>query len=360
MSTAAVRPTARPTDYPTDRPTARPADHAGAPVPLVLTRSELTGLVSPREVVDLVEQTFADLADGVAAQAPLTAAALDPAAHFLPMTAVSGRAGLAGSKLLADVPGNRDRGLPAQRSVLVLVDASTGAPVAVLDGAVPTRLRTAAASAVATRWLAREDARVLGLVGAGALALEHVRALAEVRPLERVLVWSRTTERVATFAAQVAEHLPDLAVEAVGSPQAAVRTADVVCTLTPARDPLVQGSWFAPGLHVNVVGAPPRPDHREVDGAAMARSRVVVDSVGTALHESGDALLAIAEGAIDADECRLELGDVVTGRATGRRAPDEITLFDSVGLGVLDIALGAVLLERARAAGRGVAVDLAA
>ncbi|MFI2104678.1 ornithine cyclodeaminase family protein [Isoptericola sp. NPDC019693] len=329
-------------------------------MPLVLTRSDLSGLVTPLEVVDLVERAFADVADGVAAQAPLTVAALDPAAHFLPMTAVSGRAGLAGSKLLADLPGNRARGLPAQRSVLVLVDSGTGAPVAVLDGAVPTRLRTAAASAVATRWLARADASVLGLVGAGALALEHVRALAEVRPLEHVLVWSRTAERVAAFAALVAEHRPGLTVDAVRSPEEAVRRADVVCTLTPARDPLVQGAWFTPGQHVNVVGAPPRPDHREVDGAAMARSRVVVDSVGTALHESGDALLAIAEGAIDADACRLELGDVVTGRATGRRAQDEITLFNSVGLGILDVAIGAVLVERARAAGRGVAVDLAA
>lgn len=342
-------------------PSARPSsDLPGAPVPLVLTRSELTGLVTPREVVDVVEQAFADLADKSAAQAPLTVAALGPSAHFLPMTAVSARAGLAGSKLLADVPANRDRGLPAQRSVLVLVDSTTGAPVAVLDGAVPTRLRTAAASAVATRWLAREDARVLGLVGAGALALEHVRALAEVRPLERVLVWSRTAARVAAFAAQVAEHRPDVTVVAVGSPEAAVRPADVVCTLTPSRDPLVRGAWFAPGQHVNVVGAPPRPDHREVDGAAMSRSRVVVDSVTTALHESGDALLAIAEGAIGPDACRLELGDVVTSREPGRRSPDEITLFDSVGLGVLDVALGAVLLDRARAAGRGVAVDLAA
>ncbi|KLN36141.1 hypothetical protein FB00_03845 [Cellulosimicrobium funkei] len=329
-------------------------------MPLVLTRSDLAGLVTPAQVIDVVEQAFADLADGTAAQAPLAVAAVDDRAHFLPMTAVSPRAGLAGSKLLADIPANRERGLPAQRSVLVLADATTGEPVAVLDGGLPTRLRTAAASAVATRWLARPDARVLGLVGAGGLALEHVSAIAEVRPLEHVLVWSRSDATVRTFVERTTARHPDLKVTRVGSPASAVGSADVVCTLTPAREPVVRGAWFHPGLHVNVVGAPPRPDHREVDGEAMARARVVVDSVSTALHESGDALLAIAEGAIDEAACGLELGDVVTGRATGRRAPDEVTLFDSVGLGLLDVAIGRLLVDAARPTGRGRSVDLSA
>ncbi|WP_251152310.1 ornithine cyclodeaminase family protein [Cellulosimicrobium sp. Marseille-Q4280] len=329
-------------------------------MPLVLTRSDLTGLVTPAQVVEAVEHAFADLADGAAAQAPLTVAAVDDGAHFLPMTAVSPRAGLAGSKLLADVPGNRARGLPAQRSVLVLADASDGAPVAVLDGGLPTRLRTAAASAVATRHLARDDARVLGLVGAGGLALEHVSAIAEVRPIEHVLVWSRSAETVRAFAEQTAERHPHLKVTRVDTPASAVGSADVVCTLTPSREPVVRGAWFHPGLHVNVVGAPPRPDHREVDGEAMARSRVVVDSVSTALHESGDTLLAIAEGAIDESACRLELGDVITGRAPGRRTADEVTLFDSVGLGILDVVIGRLLVDAARAAGRGLSVELSA
>ncbi|ARU52146.1 ornithine cyclodeaminase [Cellulosimicrobium cellulans] len=329
-------------------------------MPLVLTRSDLAGLVTPTQVIDVVQQAFADLADGTAAQAPLAVAAVDDRAHFLPMTAVSPRAGLAGSKLLADIPANRERGLPAQRSVLVLADASTGEPVAVLDGGLPTRLRTAAASAVATRWLARPDARVLGLVGAGGLALEHVNAIAEVRPLEHVLVWSRSDATVRTFVERTTARHPDLKVTRVDSPASAVGSADVVCTLTPAREPVVRGAWFHPGLHVNVVGAPPRPDHREVDGEAMARARVVVDSVSTALHESGDALLAIAERAIDEAACGLELGDVVTGRATGRRTPDEVTLFDSVGLGLLDVAIGRLLVDAARRTGRGLSVDLSA
>ncbi|WP_418274917.1 ornithine cyclodeaminase family protein [Isoptericola jiangsuensis] len=329
-------------------------------MPLVLTRSDLTGLVTPADVVAVVEQAFADLADGTAAQAPLSVAALDDAAHFLPMTAVSRRAGLAGSKLLADVPGNRERGLPAQRSVLVLADADDGAPVAILDGGLPTRLRTAAASAVATRWLARPDARVLGLVGAGGLALEHVSAVAAVRPLEHVLFWTRSDGTAAAFAEQVAARHPELKVTRVDSPRSAVGSADVVCTLTPSREPVVLGEWFHPGLHVNVVGAPPRADHREVDGEAMRCSRVVVDSVSTALHESGDALLAIAEGAIGVDACRLELGDVVTGRAVGRGSPEEVTLFDSVGLGLLDVVIGRLLVDAARAAGRGLPVELSA
>jgi len=332
----------------------------GAPVPLVLTRSDLAGLVTPAAVVDAVERAFADLAEGSASQAPLAVAAVDDDAHFLPMTAVSRRAGLAGSKLLADVPANRDRGLPAQRSVLVLADADDGAPVAVLDGGLPTRLRTAAASAVATRWLAPPSARVLGLVGAGGLALEHVSAVAAVRPLEQVLFWTRSDATAATFVDGVGARHPDIKVTRVDSPAGAVEPADVVCTLTPSREPVVRGEWFHPGLHVNVVGAPPRPDHREVDGEAMARSRVVVDSVSTALGESGDALLAIADGAVDRSAFGLELGAVVTGLAPGRRHAEEITLFNSVGLGLLDVVIGRLLVDAARAAGRGLSVELSA
>ncbi|WP_265520440.1 ornithine cyclodeaminase family protein [Oerskovia flava] len=329
-------------------------------MPLVLTRSELAGLVGPADVVAAVEHAFADVARGTADQPPLSSARLPGAdAQFLPLTAVDSRTGLAGSKLLADIPGNRARGLPAQRSVLVLVSALTGECEAVLDGGLPTRLRTAAASAVATRALARPTSSVLGLVGAGGLAVEHVNALAGVLELEQVLVWSRTPATTARFVGDLAAGHPSLKVTVLDSPAAVVGGSDVVCTLTPSREPVVRGEWFHPGLHVNAVGAPPRPDHREIDGAGMAAARVVVDSRSTALHESGDVLLAIDEGAIGPDHVQVELGDVLTGRAAGRTGPDEVTLFNSVGLGILDVAIGRLLLDAARALGRGTTVDLA-
>ncbi len=131
-----------------------------------------------------------------------------------------------------------------------------------------------------------------------------------------------------------------------------------MCTLTPSREPLVEGGWFHPGLHVNAVGAPPRPDHREIDARGMALSKLFLDSAATAFHESGALLLAIAEGAITAADAQVELGDVLAGMAPGRTSDHDITLFNSVGLAIQDLAIGSLILDRDRAAGRGIEVDL--
>ena len=133
----------------------------------------------------------------------------------------------------------------------------------------------------------------------------------------------------------------------------------MVCTLTPSRDPVVQGAWFRPGQHINAVGAPPRADHREIDSAGMARARVFLDSRATAMHESGDVLLALAEGAITTADVGPEIGDVITGTAPGRTSPDEITLYNSVGIAMQDVAIAGLILAKARATGVGLDVDLA-
>jgi ornithine cyclodeaminase/alanine dehydrogenase len=220
-------------------------------------------------------------------------------------------------------------------------------------------MRTAAASAVATRYLAREDAATLGLIGAGALAREHLAAIVRVREISRVVVWSRTDVSAARFADDMRTAHPNLAIEPAATPKDVVTAADIVCTLTPSRLPIVMGEWFTPGLHVNAVGAPPRADHREIDATGMARARVVVDSVATALHESGDALMAIAEGAITAEDVSTELGEVIVGAKPGRTGPGDVTLFNSVGIAMQDLAIGALILERARARGVGTEIDLA-
>ncbi|MEU0489076.1 ornithine cyclodeaminase family protein [Nocardiopsis sp. NPDC006139] len=327
---------------------------------LILTRSELTGLVAPARVAAAVEAAFAELAGGRAAQPygePARVAGLDP--QFVPMTALLPASGLAAGKLLSDIPGNRARGLPAQQSVLVLADAETGGPLAVMDGAVPTRLRTAATTRVATRHLARPGPYVLGVVGAGPLAAAHVVALADERRPERVLVWSRREETVRALREEVAAHVPGLEVAPADSPRAVVAGADVVCTVTPSREPLVEGAWLRPGQHLNVVGAPPRTDHREVDAAALAAGLLVVDSSPVALHESGAVATAIAEGAITAGDCALDLAAVVSGRHPGRTSEAGITVFASVGLGLEDAAVGRLLLDAARERGLGTEIALA-
>lgn len=336
-----------------------PADPTPAKT-LILTRSQVEGLVTMAEVIEAVEAAHADMARGTAAQpAPGAMALPSGPGAFLTMTALADRQGLAAAKLLADIPDNATRGLPSQRSVLMLVSQETGFCEGILHGQIPTRIRTAAASAVATRHLARPDARVLGLIGAGDLAVAHVAALTQVRPFERVVFWTRNPDTATRFAARIAQAHPGLAVTALATPAAVFAEADVVCTLTPSREPVVKGAWFRPGQHVNAVGAPPRADHREIDAAGMARARVFLDSRATAFHESGDLLLAIAEGALAASDVGPEIGDVITGAAPGRSSPEEITLYNSVGIAMQDIAIGALLLARAREAGVGIEIDLA-
>ena len=312
------------------------------------------------EVIAAVEAAHVDMACGTAAQpAPGAMALPSGTGAFLTMTALADRQGLTAAKLLADIPDNAARGLPVQRSVLMLASQETGFCEGILHGQIPTRLRTAAASAVATRHLARADATVLGLIGAGELAVAHVEALTHVCPVERIVFWTRNPETAARFASRIGAVDPHLAVAGLATPKAVFAEADVVCTLTPSREPIVQGAWFRPGQHINAVGAPPRPDHREIDAAGMARGRVFLDSRETAFHESGDLLLAIAEGALAPEDVGPEIGHVITGAAPGRTSSDEITLYNSVGIAMQDIAIGALLLAKARAAGVGVKIDLA-
>lgn len=321
---------------------------------LILTRSDVLSMITLPEVTAAVRTAHADLARG-AAVAPTPPVMRLPGSDsaFLAMAAASGPAGLAAVKLLADVPGNRERGLPVQRSAILTVATADGSCEAVLDGGAVTRFRTAAATAVATAALARPESRVLGLIGAGALARAHVAALRPVLPFERIVVWSRTDATAKGFAA-------DIDAEIASTPEEVVRAADVLCTLTPSRDPVVRGAWFRPGLHVNAVGAPPRPDHREIDSEGMRRARVVVDSRLSTLHESGDALIPLREGVFGLDHVSDELGEVLIGAKSGRTEPDQITLYNSLGIGLQDLAAARLLIDTARRRGIGTEIDLTA
>jgi alanine dehydrogenase len=325
----------------------------------ILTRSDVSSLISMADVIEAVEEAHADLARGLAAMPGREPAAPPQTDSLLiPMTAALSRHGIGGVKLLADVPANPSRGLPRQQSTLVLVSATNGRPLAFLDGGAITGIRTAAASAVATRHLARADSRVLGLIGAGAQARSHLIAIAQVRPIDTVLVWSRNEATARAFQNEMSETHGAM-IRVVGNPEEVVRECDILCTLTPSKDPVVHGDWFTPGLHVNVVGAPPRPDHREVDTEAIRRARVVVDSVHTALTESRAVIIALGEDAITTDHISAELGSVIIGEEPGRTGEDEITLFNSVGVGIQDIAAAQLVFSRACEKDMGVEVDLA-
>ncbi|GAA4055352.1 ornithine cyclodeaminase family protein [Nonomuraea soli] len=312
---------------------------------LILTRSDVQTLIGMPEVIDAVRRAHADLARGLAAlpTPPVMRLPGSPAA-FVPMAAASATAGLASVKLLTDLPG-------AQRSTILAVSAADGGCAAVVDGSTVTRFRTAAATAVATAALARPDSRTLGLIGAGALAHAHLAALRAVLAIERVVVWSRNPATARAFAAATgADVMPD--------PEKVIAASDVVCTLTPSREPLVRGAWFHEGLHVNAVGAPPRPDHREIDSEGIARSRVIVDSRSSALHESGDVVIPLAEGVVERSHVSDELGEVLVGTRPGRTSREQITLFNSMGVGLQDLATVRLLIDSALERGVGTRVDL--
>ncbi|NKQ52351.1 ornithine cyclodeaminase family protein [Amycolatopsis sp. K13G38] len=311
----------------------------------------LGGLVDLGDLIDAVRTAHSDLALGRAEQPVPAISGTDAGTIVLPMVATSHRLGLTVVKVLTDAPGNREGDGPVQQSTVVVLDSRTGARLAVMNGGTCTRMRTAAASGVATDALARHDSRVLGLVGAGPLAVEHAAAVRRVRPIDTVVVWSRSASRVTAFRDALrqrerADGVPALEVIAAPGPRQVVEAADVLCTLTPSRSPVVEGAWFRPGQHVNAVGAPPRPDHREIDSHGMARASVFVDSADIQLQKSGEVLLSLKDGATTEDDFRCELGAVLAGLVPGRAGLEQITLFNSVGIALQDLAFAALALKR--------------
>jgi ornithine cyclodeaminase/alanine dehydrogenase-like protein (mu-crystallin family) len=272
------------------------------------------------------------------------------------MPGVSGSPEGLGIKVVTVFPGNHGTAYDAHQGVVLLFDPDHGFPVGILDASEVTAIRTAAVSGVATRLLAREDARALALVGAGVQARTHLEAMLLARPFRSVRIFSRSAERRELFA-QRARQRHGVDVEAVSSAQEAVRGADVVCTVTSSREPVLKGAWIEAGTHVNAVGSSVKSS-RELDTQAVVRSRLFVDRRESTVSEAGDYLFARDEGAVDERHILGEIGDLLLGRVEGRRSPDEVTLFESLGLAVEDVAAAHYTLAQARARGMGTAVRL--
>jgi ornithine cyclodeaminase len=240
------------------------------------------------------------------------------------------------SKLITSFPENQARaGLPAVQAVCILFDGTNGTPLAVIDGTEVTYWRTAADSALGARLLARPDAAVLLVVGAGEMSRWLARAHCSVRPsLQRVLIWNRTPQRAAAVAGSLAQE--GIAAEAAGDLDTATRTADIITTCTRSHDPLVKGALLKPGTHLDLVGGY-TPDTREADDEAARRALVFVDRRESAFHGVGDILGPIASGAIREADVLGDLYDLVPGRVPGRRSPGDITFYKNAGGGHLDL-----------------------
>lgn len=251
-----------------------------------------------------------------------------------------GADGLTVVKLVNAVPGNAMRGLPSVMGQVLVSDAETGDWAACLDGATLTARRTAATSALAARYLAREDAATMAMLGTGALARPLIEAMATVRPLKAVRVWGRSADKAAAVAAWAAQR--GLAAQACELEEA-VRGADIISCATLSSEPLVRGAWLAPGIHLDLVGAF-KPSMRETDAAAVAAATVFVDTRAGALVEGGDLVQAAAEGAFAAGEEAADLAALCAGLHPGRQGPAEVTLFKSVGASIEDFAAARLAL----------------
>lgn len=320
---------------------------------LMFSRQDVLELLPYKHLVEAVESAHIGLAAGrVVHPERATAAVPGLDTVVVPMLAISADNALAVSKILVDQPA--DPAAPRQRSTIVAVDLRSGDCAALVDGAAVTLLRTAATSAVATRALSRPDSHTLGILGAGQQAVAHLEAIAEVRDLTELVIWNRTPERADHVVAKA--RAMGLEAHRLDHPRAVVERSDILCTLTPAVDPLVHAADLHPGLHINAVGSPPRPDYRELASDVLGSARVVVDSAPVARAESGAVQAAFRDGALDPTAPLVDLGDVLSGRAPGRADAHEVTVFVSVGLGIQDLAAVTLMLDTAAQRGAGHAV----
>ena len=326
---------------------------------LILSSAETESLLDPDALRHALASAMADLSAGRVSMPPRIAAYVEERGGFVAaMPAYLPATGTVAAKLVSLYPGNAGTALPTHQAIVVVFDAATGEPVALLDGTSITTARTAAGSALATDLLARSDADVLAIVGTGAQARAHAHAVVRVRPFRELRITGRNPARAAALAAELRGVL-DVEIVVAASPAEACAGADVVCLTTGAAEPVIRRADLAPGTHVNSVGF--ESVGREVDSATVADALVVVESRASVLAPppagSYDLRVPIDEGLLDPGDL-VELGEIVDGTASGRTSAEQLTLYKSVGVAVQDAAAAALVLAAARETGLGLEFDL--
>jgi ornithine cyclodeaminase len=328
---------------------------------LVINGEDVARLMPMPECIRVMRDALAALARGEALVPLRTIMRVPGVSGFLGLmpgyiSPHQGQEGALGMKAVSVFPGNAQRGIDTHQGAVLLFEADTGRLSALMDGAAITAIRTAAVSGVATDMLARPDATELAILGAGVQARTHIEAIAAVRPLRRVRIWSRNPEHAAALASELRSRFT-FPIEVAASADAAVRAADIVATVTASPEPILQRGWLKEGVHINAVGSS-IPTSREIDTATMAAARLFVDRRESALAEAGDLLIPMKEGALKGDHIQAELGEVIIGTDPGRRSPAELTLFKSLGLAVEDVASAAYIVRRARETRTGQTVTM--
>jgi ornithine cyclodeaminase len=322
----------------------------------VLRAAEVRALLPMSECVELMRRTMIALSEGRAV-VPLRSVMRMPDARGMlgNMPGYLADPECFGIKLVSLMPRNDPSRYSSHPGVVLLFESDHGCPVALLDAAEITAIRTAAASGLATALLARPEAGDLAILGAGEQARSHLQAMLAVRPLRRIRVWARDPGK-AEFFAQTEGARHGARIETAGSVPQAVEGADIICTLTKAREPILFGEWISSGAHLNVVGSSVAAA-AEIDTAAVVRSRFFVDCRNSTVNEGGEYLRALQSGAITAAHIAAEIGEVANGMKPGRTSQAEVTLYKSLGVAPQDLASAHYVLERARAAGIGQLIE---
>jgi alanine dehydrogenase len=324
---------------------------------LILSEKQVQALIDIDELIAALERAHIQYSTGNAVM---------PVRLVVPLPQIEGRITsmpgflnedqALGMKVVTYFQNNPMQNLPSILATIMLFSPESGKMIAVMDGSYITAIRTACASAMASKVLSNSTASVLGVLGAGVQAKAHITALARVRKLHGVKIYSPS----GTSATRVKQELQseiEAAIEVAKSAEEAVRGSDLIVIATTAKQPIVTAEWLKPGAHINAVGSH-RPDLRELDGATLARSRVFVDSRDAIMAECGDVLLALAEKSITADHVQGEIGEVLAATKPGRTKPDEVTLYKSVGIAIQDVATARLVYHKALEKNLGTNVTL--
>lgn len=324
---------------------------------LIINQSEVPQLLPMSECMDVMAEALKSLAQGNAIL-PLRPVMWLPekVGALGMMPSYLGDIQRFGLKIVSVFPHNHGTEYDSHQGAVMLFEAQHGRLLAIMDSSSITGIRTAAVSGVATRLLARPEASDLAILGSGVQAGSHLEAMLLARSIKRVRVWSRNADHARAFAERAGQR-HGLKIEVCASVQEAVTHAHIICTTTAAPEPILMGDWLAPGTHINAVGSSV-PFTRELDTAAVVKSRLFVDRRESTVNEAGDFLFPKKEGAISDDHIQGEIGDLLLGKIEGRKSLDEITLYKSLGLAIEDLASAQHVYTKALEKGMGVAVEL--
>ena len=304
--------------------------------PLFVNKEKIASLLPMEECIAVMEKMFRSLAAGECLQPLRNIMRLPDGSGVLGMMpGHAAKLGVMGIKVISVFHANREAGLPSHQGIVMLFDAKHGQPLMLFDALEITAIRTAAASAVTTKLLSREKSSTLAVIGSGEQAKRHIEAILLVRNIKHINIWSRNEKNAKQLVNTLSGEY-NLHIHVKKNVQQAVEQADIICTVTSSKEPVVMGDWIAAGTHINAVGSS-TPVSRELDTTAIVKSKLFTDCYESLFNEAGDFLIPKKEGAVTDKHVKAEIGEVLSGTKKGRENEDEITVFKSLGIAAEDI-----------------------